>query len=306
MTKTMKRLMMVLGTVALLVALVASMTSTTLAANLTGGTYTYLINGEEETFTFDPVVRKDGLLLPFEVFQKMGIKLEGMTEKTVTATKDTVAAKVTIGSTIYDLDGATKMLATMPLRLNGRVFLPMDLLKEFGIEAVQDGTMILMRPLVDKVPALEQLTDPQWSALRANRGFSNNAKSDSGIYLFCDFSLMNADIINAANLGTSYGTRARLHSLLQTNTLILVKASNIGSRAAGLASTSLMLVDDKRNQYDVVSVENIGFGLLTSKLAPGTDRFGVLVYPKLPANITSLSLYSDASLAVLGAFPILK
>lgn len=51
--------------VALRVALLARPTG---AAPLTGGTTVYVIGGEEVTFTYDPISRKDGLLVPADVF----------------------------------------------------------------------------------------------------------------------------------------------------------------------------------------------------------------------------------------------
>lgn len=302
-SKFMRSLLAVLGIGALLIALVAVNPTTTTAANLSGGTYTYLINGEEVTFMFDPVVRKEGLLLPTEVFQTFGIAIDGATTKTPSVSKDGLIGKMTLGSNQIDLGGRLVTLVTAPLRLNGRLFLPADLLKEFGIDFVQDGTMIVMRPLVEKMPPAETMTPAEWNALKSLRGFTANIKADTNVYMTTDFTLLNEKMINTTNIGISYGIRAKLNAMLQTNTLMLVRVSNYSGKAGAMQTAGTFLVDDLRTQYDVTQVMDIGQGLLTAKVAPGADRWGVLVFPKVPDSVVSLALYYDAHASVLGNLP---
>lgn len=303
-SKLLRTLAAALGISALLIALIAAHPATTSAANLTGGNYTYVIDGEEVTFMFDPVVRKEGLLLPTEVFTEFGIKLDGTSTREISMTKDDLIAKVTVGSTQVNLAGQTKALATAPLRLNGRVFLPADLLKEFGVDFAQDGTMIFMRQLVEKMPEAKKLTDEEWGAFKTARGFTTNLRSDSNIYLITDMMLLNKEMVNTTNIGVSYGMRARLHQLMETNTLVLVRLTNPGNKAGGMQTAGTYLVDDLHNQYDVAQVIDIGEGLLNAKLVPNAERWGVLAFPKLPASVTKLTVYYDANTGIVGTFPV--
>ncbi|HWI50537.1 MAG TPA: copper amine oxidase N-terminal domain-containing protein [Symbiobacteriaceae bacterium] len=301
-TKFMRSLLAVLGIGALLVALVAYNPSTTTAANLTGGQYTYLIDGEEVTFTFDPISRKDGLLLPIEVFQKFNINIEGALTRTITLSRDGVSAKITVGATAFELNGLPRSLTTAPLRLNGRVFLPADLLKEFGVDFSQDGNYVSLRNFTDRTFRVDQLTDSEWNSLKGFRGFTSMLKADSGVNMYGEYYLLNEQMVTAANLNITYGNRARLLGLLESNTLVLVKVSNLSNKAGGVVTAGMALIDNQRNQYDVQSVVDIGYGLLTSKLAPAGDRYGVLAFPKLPANVVNAILYYDNNGSSLGTF----
>jgi len=285
-----------------IVAVVAvSWTGTTAAANLTGGTYTYVIHGEEVSFTFDPVSRKDGLLLPLEVFQHLGITVNGALEKSFTMTKGGVTATLTVGATAIDVGGRADTVVTAPLRLNGRLFVPADLLKQFGVEFTQDGTFVVMRYYVDPIPSVTAHTTAQYAQLRAPRTVSANVKADSGVYLAADFTPLNSDLVASSALNVAPGMRIRLHGLLQTNTLVLVKLSNDSFKAGALAAANLTLVDDSRVQYDLASVLDIGQGLVSAKLSPSADRMGVLIYPRLATDVETLTLYYDNNGTNLGS-----
>lgn len=306
MTKRMRTLAAMALTLALLVAIVAVNPRSSNAANLTGGNYTYLINGEEITFTFDPVVRKDGLLLPLEVFTQFGVTADGGQGSDITLFTKDVTAKLTIGTTNLDLSGKARKVNTAPLRLNGRLFLPADLLREFGVDLIQDGNMIIMKSYLTPAPDAVPLTDSEWNILMKTRGFTQNIKADAGIYVYAQFALLNEKMISATNMGITYGQRVKLYNLLKTNTLVYVKLSNTASRAGGMLTTGTFLVDDQRRQYEVTEVVDIGNGMLDAKLAPGADRAGVLVYPKYPNGTRTLSVYYDNNQAVMGTFLITK
>lgn len=291
-----------LGIVALLIALVAATPTSTEAANLTGGNYTYLIDGEEVTFTFDPIARKDGLLLPTEVFQKFDITIEGATSRNITLSKAGVSAKLTVGSTTYMLNGQPKDVSTAPLRLNGRAFLPADVLQEFGVDMSQDGNYISLSNYTTKLFRVEKLSDEEWNSLKSFRGFTSMVKADSGVNIYGEFWMLNEQMITAENLNITYGNRARLLGLLETKTLVLVKLSNLSNKAGGLVTTGLFLIDNQRNQYDLASVVDIGYGLLNNKLAPSGDRYGVLAFPKLPSTTVNAILYYDNNGSSIGTF----
>lgn len=308
LSKHIKKVAALTAALLLMVALVATMIGggSASAANLTGGQYTYVMNGEEFTFPVDPIIRKDGVLLPVEVFSQFGIKLEGALTRNATLTKDTVRAKLTVGSTTIDLNGDAETVATAPLRLNGRLFVPADLLKEFAIDFNQDGTMVVMRNYGEGTPSVKQGSATDVAALKSGRNFTASVKADSTIYLNGEFTLLTPDLVADASLNVSYGTRARLQNLLQTNTLLLVKLSNTSFKSGALVSASLYLVDDLRVQYDLSSVMDIGGGMINAKLAPGADRVGVVVYPRIAGTAKLLSVYYDNNNGFLGTFTTLK
>jgi hypothetical protein len=293
---------------ALLVGLVATtVPERTEAANLTGGQTTYVINGEEFTFPFDPVSTKAGLLLPTEVFQRLGIKIEGATGLTVSLTRADVAAVVTVGSSTARLNAQVKSLAAQPLRLNGRLFLPADLLPAFGVEFSQDGNFVMLRTLVDQMPLAKEYTDyNEWIRMTSGRMFATNVKSDQGNYMSSEWTLLNSDLVNSKNIGFDYGTRARLNSLLPANTLVMVKLSNTSNKSGGLVTTQTYLIDDLRNQYQTTMVFDAGTGLLDGKLAPGADRMGVLVFPKVKDQASIYTIYYEPNGEFLGSFVQVK
>ncbi|MDF2630808.1 MAG: hypothetical protein K0R39_4639 [Symbiobacteriaceae bacterium] len=305
-SKYLRTLVAALSIGALLVALVTAMPNTTSAANLTGGNYTYVINGEEVTFMFDPVVRKEGLLLPTEVFTQFGIKLEGLNTRNITLSKDDFVTRLTLGANQALVGEQSKVILPAPLRLNGRVFLSAELLKEYGIDFAQDGTMLFMRPLVETMPEVVTWLPSQWDAFFTTRGFTANLKSDAGVFFEGRLALVDTDMANSTNMTGSYGTRARLLSLMETHTLVMIKISNFTNRSGGLQTAGFYLVDDQRRQYDMAQVVDIGQGLLNGKLAPASDRVGLIAFPKVPGTVKSLTLWYDANAAQVGIFPVTK
>lgn len=306
MTKRMRTLAAMVLTLALLVAVVVANPRTSSAANLTGGNYTYLIDGEEYRFTYDPVVRKDGLLLPVEVFTEFGIDVKGAQGKDITVYTRDVTAKLTLGSTTLGLDGTVRKVTTAPLRLNGQLFLPADLLTQFGIDLVQDGTMIIMKSYAK--PELETVTlnESEWTTLLQDRGFFENIRADSGMYLNAQFALVDEKMLSATNLGITFGQRVKLYDLLRSNTLVYVKLSNHATRAGSMLVTGTYLVDADRRQYEITDLIDIGSGKLDGKLAPYADRAGLLVYPKVPIGVRTLTVYYENNQAVIGTLVTTK
>lgn len=294
------------ATAALLVGLVGTMTGSSSAANLTGGSYTYVVNGEEVSFPFDPILRKDGTLVPLEVFQQFGVNVDGALTRNITLTKASVTAKLVLGTTTITLNGQPGAVSTAPMRLNGRLFIPGDLLKEFGVDFSQDSNFVIMRNLVEGQPTIKQLSDSDFQALKIGRNFTMSVKADSSIYMNGEMTLLTPDILSAQNLNLSYGTRSRLQSMIQTNTLILVKLSNSSFKSGAMVTPGTYLVDDQRSEYDLLSVLDLGQGLLSNKLAPAADRLGVLVFPKLSTNTSNVVVYYDNNGSSLGTFTNVK
>lgn len=284
---------------ALLAGLLGLLPGDSSAANLTSGTYTYVIGGEEVTYAIDPINRKDGLLLPAEVFSAFDIQVDGLMKREFTLTRDGVAVKASLGSPYIDVNGDAQSLTVGPIRLNGRVFLPADLLKQFAVEYVLDGTYVSFRDLAAGNPALTGTGVTEWSALKTNRSFTITVRADTSIYLNAEFILLTPEMIAATSLEVDYSTRVKLQNLQKTNTLLLVDLSNQQYRSGGLQTAGLYLVDHQRRQYEVTQVLDIGEGMLNAKLAPGADRMGVLIYPKVKPSGT-ITIYYDGQNSSLG------
>lgn len=300
----MRKTMVALSAGALLMTLVATVPAETSAANLTGGQYTYVISGEEVLFQFDPIVRKDGLLLPIDVFQKFGIEVINPLTRTITLKKSGVKADVTLGSTTMLLNDQAQAVATMPMRLNGRLFFPADILRHFGIEYSQDGNYVAFTNLAENLPDVQTLPDADYQTLKSSKTVSAQIRVDNNLFLNSEFTLLTTELLSAGNLNLTYGNRAKLNSLLQTNTLLLVKLSNTAYRAGTVNGAGLYLVDQKGNQYDFAAAVDIGTGNILGKIMPGGERMGVLSFPKVTAGPQVVTLYYEPHNASLGQFKV--
>lgn len=301
MVKSLRRFSLVIGAAVILALLVAVMVSPTAAAPLTGGNTTYLIGGEEVAITFDPVSRKDGLLLPVEVFERFKITVQDSTTRTPTVRRGDVSVRVSLGSTAVAIGTATKTISPAPLRLNGRIFLAADLLKEFGIEYNQDGAYLTLRDLAD---ALDVSPASNFAAAKASQTFTAIIKSDTGsTMLDSEFTLLTPEIVSNVEFSKDFGLRVRLLRMLETNTLLLVRIRNeFSTRAVGWQAAGLYLVDDLRNQYDftgqVVEVQ----GDVTTRFAPTAEKVSVMVYPKTAPGFQKVTVYFDPNAASIGSF----
>ncbi len=302
MAASMRKLLALVATAALLFTLVAAMPGDSSAANLTGGTYTYVINGEEVTFPIDPISRKDGLLLPTEVFQKFDITVDGALKSTATLSRNGVTVTTTVGSPVIKVVEDSIALPTVPLRLNGRLFLPSDLLKYFGVDYVLDGNFLTMRDLGAAAPEVKGVSEAELAAMKVGRRFTASVRAEANVFLDTEFTILTEEMLNASSLKMSFGNRVRLLSLLPTNTLVMVKLANPSLKSGALSTTGLYMVDQSlHRQYEVVSVFDLGEGLLTGKLAPTAERTGVLVFPKLVGH-GSLNVHYDTHGSTIGTF----
>lgn len=272
------------------------------AATLSGGTYTYVVDGEEVTFPLDPIVQKNGVLLPLDVFTSLGVSVNGALEKEVVLSYGPVSAKLTVGRVTAEVMGETKPLPVAPVRLNGRLFLPAQLLESFGIAFSQEGNYVTLTRYVAKMPALTKLSPAEWRALKDDRTVRASVKADSAIYLDGEFTLLNAAMLADENLPLDYGTRARLMGLLETNSLLLVTLSNKSLKSGALQTTGIYLVDQYRNQYEVTGTIDVGQGLISNKVAPAADRMGVLLLPKLESGAGPIKLYYEGNGTIIGQF----
>lgn len=294
-----KKLVALMMGALLLVTVAVAIPADTQAANLSGGSYTYVINGEEVAFPYDPIVQKDGALLPLEVFTHLGVAVTGALERTPTLSYGPVSAQLTLGRQVATVGGKVQELGVAPVRLNGRLFAPAQLLDAFGISFSQEGNFVTISRY--PMPGLTRRESTEWRALKQVRGFATSVKADS-TFLEAEFHLLNQEMLSDQNLAIDFGTRTRLLGLLETNTLVLVSLSNTSFKSGALQPTGIYLVDQRRNQYEVSSVIDIGQGLLSTKLAPDASRMGVLLLPRLAEGGGAVKLYYEASGVVLGTF----
>lgn len=292
-----KKSLVLLSTGALLAAIAVAVPSTSSAANLTSGSSSYIINGQEETFTFDPIQRKNGTLLPIEVFQRFGVQVDGATGNLIKLTKGSTQVNLTLGRTASILNGLPSSVSVEPVRLSGRLFLPSELLREFGVEFSLESGYVFLREFVVGQPTVKVTDQAEYDRLLNKLTYNPQVKLDSGQYASSSFTLLNKDLLQMDKLPISAGARARLQGLIETNTLVLVNLQNYATKTGSFQSSGLYMIDANRNQYDVQEVIDIGQGLVTDKLAPGADRMGVLVFPLLKPNPGLVKLYLDANQA---------
>lgn len=276
------------------------------ATNLTSGTYTYVINGEEATFPFDPIKYEDDLLLPVELFQRFDITLAGTMTRSITLKKRDVEVHVTLGSRASAVDGRPTALSAAPLRIKGRLFLPSDLLKHFGVEFRQKDTFLTLQDDAAALPPIGERTEAEFKQLMVGRHFRASAKTSSGVFLTAEWTLLNRELLTATNLDLSFGARARLHSLMESYSVVLVTLANYSFKSGTLDTTALFLVDQLRNQYDLVNTVDIGQGSITATIAPSATRSGVLLFPKAMEEAETFHLYYDVNSEILGHFNHLR
>ncbi len=278
--------------------LVFALAAASLAAPLSGGNTIYIIDGEDRSFTFDPIVLKEGVLLPEEVLLNLGVTVTA-DGKALTVTRGPVTAELRLGQTQAMVNGAALDLPPGPLRLVGKLFLPARLLEEFGFAVSSEGSLLQIRDLAAEV----SFPDPpvSFADLWQRRTLKASVPTDDARpYIDLEVTYLTPDLIGSDLFTASFRQRVEYLSLLKTNTLLLVRAANRSSRSATLAPASLMLVDPTTGQqYDVEQALEHN-GLISAKMAAGAVKSSVLVYPPLPAGLESVLLFSDTKGAVVG------
>lgn len=275
-------------------------------AGLTGGTYTYLLNGEEVAFPFDPVLVQNELLLPAAVWERLGVSVAEAAGRVRLRLADHVAIELTLGSPAYTLDGRPREAPAVPIRLGGHLFLPAALLEHFGVELTRAGNMVMLRqPLKGALPTTA-FADEEFQRLKNERSFKREIGHRQLGVLHAEFTLLDERLLQAPQLGLSYGQRVKLFGLLETHTLVLVKLSNQLGGQATFKPGSVVLVDDLRHQADLVKLLDVGEGDLTAALAAGADRRAVLAFPKADPAAKRLLLFYHEIGESLGAFHLSK
>ena len=288
-----------LAALAVLAVTAALLVGPSQAAPLTGGNTTYVINGEEVTFQFDPLSRKDGLLLPMDVFQKFGIAVEGGTSRNPVLRKGDRKITLSLGAANATVGDETALIAPAPLRLNGRLFASADLLSQFGIEYSQDGAYFTLRDLAEGV---ELSPSADYVSAHRQNTVGVSLKADIAIYMVGELTLLTPELVASPEFSSNFALRLQMLHLLQTNTLIQIKMRNDDTRAAVVAPAGFFLVDDLRNQYDFTGTVVDIKGRWETKLAPQGEKVAVFVFPKVSRDASTLSVYYEPNQAVVARF----
>ncbi len=299
MSKLPRRTLVLVVLVAVL-ALVLSV-PTSQAATLTSGAYTYVVAGEETVFPYDPIVKKDGYLLPLDVFTALGISAADAQKRNLSLTRGDVTVSVTLGQPWVTLqDGAQVTVAPVPMRVSGRVFLPTQILAALSIDIQTDSSIITLRDLAPTAPTGAYTEKADYDAARAKTTLSGMVKSTEGTFLDIDITYLTPALAASPHLLSDVGTRSRLLHLLDTNTLLLVRVRNTVGTTRGLTfkPESIFIVDNKGMQYEYTGTLIDVKGSLATKLAPSVEKSGILVFQKVN-DAPSISFYLYTNPGVL-------
>lgn len=274
------------------------------AGPLSGGSTIYVIDGVERQFTFDPILRHDGQLVPVEVVQALGLAVTDGGD-TVTVARGDLQAALSPGRTAATLAGQTLSLAPALIRIGGRLFFPVALLAEMGYEITYDSNLLYIRDLVQGTPLEAPTADGAWAGLKAQLTIKAAARSDDHLWsLPVEATLLTPDLVAGRLYDATYRQRAELLDLLRSNTLVEVKLTNPAGRPATLQPAALSLLDNLTGrQYDVIRSLDLQ-GLISQHIIPGATKRTVLVYPLLPAAARTVTLYCDTNPDRLGTFTI--
>ncbi len=281
----------------------AGATAPARAAPLTGGNTIYLIDGRESTFAFDPITRKDGQLIPEEVFRTLGFAI-AVKDSEITVSRNGLSAVLALGSS-HVLVGAEPMtISPGPVALNERLFLPLSLLPEFGFEVSSDNGFLQIRDLSLGLPEVQPLDKAAWEARWERQTVRGLIRSDDrSVYVNAEVTWLTADLVSSARFPVTYRQRVEYLDLLKRSSLLLVKVTNQTGRSASVSPASLMLVDQTGTQYDVVQTL-AHRGLISQKIAAGAIKSSVLVYPGMPAGTTSLAVFAATNDGTLGTLSL--
>lgn len=288
--------------VAVLVLLVPM--AITSAAPLTGGNTVYVINGEETSFSFDPINFKDGLLVPADVLGALGLAVS-QNDRQVTVTRGNLQAQLALGTTTGRAGPDLITVSPAPIRLSGRLFLPASVLAEFGYEVSADGSYLQIRDLTQGISLAGGLDKAGYDSLRSRLTVGAFAKTDDQkANVGVEVTFLTPDMVASGNFPASFRQRVQYLDLLQTHSLLLVTVANQTGRSATLNPAAIMLVDiASGKQYDVQQTLDYR-GLISAKIANGATKASILVYPKVDAGVTSLAVFSDTNPGTIGTLTV--
>lgn len=282
----------------LLVALLCLLFLTTAApagaGMLTTGTYTYLILGSQVDYPVDIVPTRGGYLVPAEILATFGL-VPTHQGSDITLKRGPVTIKLELGSDTMRVDDRQVVAKAAPSLINGRLFLPADLLPELGISLDVDGKFVYLTDYLSQAVDGPRSPDfkANWDDHTAERPLWLG-----GQYAYTYMTVLTRELLADPALEIPWGVRLRLLSLLQSRTLVYTTVRNSGIRAVALDPKQLMLVDDNGRQYDYLNLEVPVFGTVSSLIAPGATRTSVFAFPQVePGRVT---FYHNAAEEIVG------
>jgi len=274
------------------------------AAPLTGGNTTYVIEGEERTFTFDPINRKDGQLLPVEVIRSLGLTLVE-NGKQVTVARGSTQIVLTLGKSDARINGELFTLTPAALRLNGRLFVPSMVLDELGFDVLTDSAYLQINDVGFALGLDDSMDYAAWAALRDARTLNGMVRSDDArAFVTAQFTYLTTELVASHHFESSFKERIRLLNLMKQHAIVLVRVANDTGRSVTLNPASLMLVDGSTmTQYDMT--QNLSYsGNIKEKIAHGAAKSSLVVYPAPPETLTRITLFADTNSDNIGTFTI--
>lgn len=274
---------------------------------VTAGSYTYVVEGREASFPYDPITKKDGNLVPVEVFENEGFAVT-LKDNTVTVSRNGQFSTLTLGSSNVALFSNPTVITPAPIRVSDHLFLPADLASHYGVDITLDGVYAYVHDNAAGQPAPTNLTTSDYAKLVQGRQLTDvGVRSDNNQIMYVDFTLLNAAIINDANFTTDPNLRVRALSLLPNYTLIAVNAEGPTSRSGSFVPTSIILLDQKGNEYNFTgTILPVNNQSVASKIIPGAHVQSILAFPKMTSDISTLTLWSDTNNGTLGSFTSLQ
>lgn len=270
----------------------------------TAGSYTYVVEGRETGFPFDPIQRQNGLLVPVEVFTNEGFTVT-VNGSTVNVSRNKQTATLTLGSSNVNLFGNPTAINPVPMRVSDHLFLPAALASYYGVDITLDGIYVFVHDNTAGQAATTSLSSGDYGTLLNGRTIPGvTVRADNNQPLTATLTVLNSAVVADTNFTTDPNLRARLQTLLPNYTLVLVDVKNNGSRSGLLVPTNLYLTDANGNEYTYtgtalpVNNQNV----TTTRLVPGAEMQTVLAFNKVPSSLNLLNVWADSNNATLGSF----
>lgn len=276
---------------AFVMLLVVSLPST--EAAVTTSSYTYVVNGLEAPIGLDPLTLKSGMLLPQALLEHMGIATTDMGLGSVAVTRGQEKLVIRLGSKMATRNGDSLLLATAPMVITGQLFLPDDALNHLGVRVTNESGVLL----VDAWPLVREsvISAADYEQERRAGAQERTITPTRDALVRVEVVRLNGSLISAPSWTTNSALRGRVQELLKSGLLLQVTVTNTSEAVVSFPAANYYLVDSLGNQYKASGDWVPLMGDLFGNLAPGAKASGVLIYPSLPANAQSFTLYLQTS-----------
>jgi len=287
-----KRWWLLLVTLAVLLALAVPAN----AGILTAGNYTYLLYGQEVPLPVDILTLQGDTLVPTDLLAAVNLK-PTQDGKAITLQRGPVSVQLQLGSPTAQVDGKVKLLGTGPLLASGRLFIPADVLPALGVQVTVDGKFVLITDYMPAAAVPSPQGDATYDQDYADQSVSATFRSGSAIGQL-GVTMLSPALLSDARLPLDWGTRVKLLSMADTQTLLLVSVRNTSALATTLTvdPAKLLIVDNFGTQHDYLKTEVPVSGTVTSAVAPGATRSSVLAFSQVTGSFTVY--YTDNSEAL--------